>query len=500
MATADRFALLLDNAAYFSAARATLIQAERSVTLLGWIFDPRTDLVHESVADGWPTRVGELLNRLVRDRPDLQIRLLVWDAPAALRASRGGFPQRARAWLDPRIRLRFARARPTGAAHHQKLLIVDEAVAFCGGADLMSNRWDTADHRDADPRRRRPSGKVHPARHDVTAVVDGPAALALSELAAESWGATGGRDAPRPSKPDHRPWPRAVEPQARRLQVAIARTRPRVGARAAARECEALHLAAIASAKRSLYLETQYFASSRIGRAIEARLREREGPEVVVVCSPRSPSAFDRIVMDPARDALVARLNRAGPNGRFRAYAPHTRSGAEILVHSKLAIADDRLLHLGSSNLNNRSMAVDTECDLAIEAPAAGGEALVETIRAARRDLVAHFLDVPGEALQRLDPGGGGLVAAIDALDSPTERRLRPLKPDPPRGLRGLAAWSHLGDPETPADMWRPWRRRKGPAPFPWATAALLCGLAAAAGLAAVERYGVRAHFFSRRS
>ena len=44
----------------------------------------------------------------------------------------------------------------------------------------------------------------------------------------------------------------------------------------------------------------------------------------------------------------------------------------DVMVHSKLMIVDDVLLHVGSANLNNRSIGLDTECDLAIEARTQG--------------------------------------------------------------------------------------------------------------------------------
>jgi hypothetical protein len=45
---------------------------------------------------------------------------------------------------------------PVGASHHQKLVVVDDRVAFVGGIDLAAARWDTPEHRAYDPRRRDP--------------------------------------------------------------------------------------------------------------------------------------------------------------------------------------------------------------------------------------------------------------------------------------------------------------------------------------------------------
>jgi phosphatidylserine/phosphatidylglycerophosphate/cardiolipin synthase-like enzyme len=45
-------------------------------------------------------------------------------------------------------------------------------------------------------------------------------------------------------------------------------------------------------------------------------------------------------------------------------------------------VVDDEWLRIGSANINNRSMGVDTECDLAIEA--AGRSDVVHAIRTFR--------------------------------------------------------------------------------------------------------------------
>ena len=59
------------------------------------------------------------------------------------------------------------------------------------------------------------------------------------------------------------------------------------------------------------------------------------------------------------------------------------------MVHSKVMIVDDRLLRIGSANLNNRSMGTDTECDLAIEAQSAD-RARGDRRRCATRLLADH--------------------------------------------------------------------------------------------------------------
>ena len=55
----------------------------------------------------------------------------------------------------------------------------------------------------------------------------------------------------------------------------------------------------------------------------------------------------------------------------------------------------------------------------------------------------------------------GSLNKAIEALDTGPLRRLRRLGPVKIGPIAGLIAAYHLGDPVTPADSWRPWRRRR---------------------------------------
>ena len=89
------------------------------------------------------------------------------------------------------------------------------------------------------------------------------------------------------------------------------------------------------------------------------RLFEPDGPEVVTIGPARSPSYFDQMTMDSARTAAINRLRGVDIHHRFSAFSAHTPNGGPIIVHSKVTIIDDRLLRIGSANLNNRSFGVD---------------------------------------------------------------------------------------------------------------------------------------------
>lgn len=470
---AGRVAVLHDGAAYFAAARAALLEARHSVILIGWSFDPRLRLVPEGGGAPGNETMADLLRGLKARRPDLAIRLLIWEMPWPIASGAALKPEAIRALLGPGIAYHLDATLPRGACQHQKILVIDDRVAFCGGGDFEANRWDTPAHRDRDPRRRLPTGEAYPPRHEIMMVVDRAAAAALGDLARRRWrDATGERVAPNePLAPSERPapgevwasdpWPAHVTPLLTDVPVALVRTMPAHGGREGIRENQALYAAAIAGARRTIYLENQYFTAPLIAEALAARLAEPDGPEIVVVVAERSPNGFDRLTMDTARRVMIARLLAADRYGRLRILAPRTPGGRTILVHSKVAIFDDRLLRIGSTNLNNRSLGYDSECDLAIEVPLGDAHDAARIAVARLRDgLVAHHAGCPRERFEEVVRTRGSLQAVLDDPALVAPQRLCAVIPSR-RGLlaRLIAAW-HLGDPVGVADAWRPWRRQ----------------------------------------
>ena len=455
---ADRSAFLIDNEAYFTALYEAFQKARRSILILGWGFDPRARLFPDGY-DGPddPDEVGHVLLRLARERPDLDIRLLIWKSALPVRASQEFFPHRARSWFEgTSIRFRLDNKVPLGACHHQKLVVVDDRLAFVGGGDISVDRWDSPRHLDHDRRRIMPDQEHHAPRHEVMMMVDGAAAQALGDHFRERWriGAEGDDIAPPPDAGGD-PWPDHVPPHLTHPDVAIARTHPAWRGAACIEEIRHLALACIARAKRTIYLENQYFTSPIVTEALAKRLAEPDGPEVVLVTTGVSPSWFDQMTMDQVRGAMVWRLRSADIFGRFRAFYPTTAAGSKIIVHSKVSIFDDEVVRVGSANLNNRSFGYDTEIELAVQADEPEARLAV----AALRDrLVGHFMGVTGDAVAKACAERGGLAAAIDDLNR--AERLRPIDPSPKSRLGELVAALHLGDPSDVSDAWRLGRRR----------------------------------------
>lgn len=454
VATAGRFAVLMENAAYFEALRSAIDKAERSIVILGWQFDPRTRLDPETSPRDFQSQIGHQLRMLVKSRPDLEVRLLIWKSPLLIAASQGFFPQRAQGWFRKRmVEFRLDSPRVLGACHHQKVVIIDDAVAFCGGGDISVDRWDSDEHLDGDPRRCLPSGLIPPPRHEVMAVMDGPAARALGDLARERWfRATGERTVPDEAGGD--PWPDHVEPDLFDTPVAIARTEPGRRGRAEVRENEALHLDAIRSAKRLIYYENQYFTSPVIAAALAERLEEEAGPEIVLVTTGGSPSWFDRMTMDTARSEVLYRLEQADRYNRFFAFTPHTAGGERIIVHAKVSIYDDEVIRIGSTNLNNRSFGFDTECDVAARPGTSAGR---DAIRRFRHRTLGHWIGASMDEFAAAEALSRSVGEAVQRFDT---GRMRMLGANRPSGVEQLIAEFQLGDPTSTDDAFRPWKRR----------------------------------------
>ena len=179
VAHADRVAPVVDAAAYFDAFMRAAERAERSIVILAWDFDSRTGIAFGE--DNAPrTNLGDFLNDLARRRRRLRIYVLDWDYPMIFGTEREFAPLYGLSWKrHRRVHFRFDDTHPLAGSHHQKIVVIDDKVAFVGGLDLTSRRWDSPDHRPDDPRRVA-AGKPYPPFHDLFIAVDGDAARALA--------------------------------------------------------------------------------------------------------------------------------------------------------------------------------------------------------------------------------------------------------------------------------------------------------------------------------
>ena len=465
LAKADRAAVIVDAAGYYRLAKRAMLKAERQIILIGWDFDTRIFLDRESGEDepteGVPNELGPFIQWLADNRPDLCIHILKWDVGALKLLGRGTTLFRLARWAwHKRITFKLDGAHPTGASHHQKILVIDDALAFCGGIDMTADRWDTREHKPDHPGRRRPTTRRrYEPWHDATMAVDGEAAKALGELARERWSVAGGDPLPVPtSRADL--WPPKLQPQFRNIALGIARTRGAWEDRPEVRENEALFLDLIRAAKRFIYAENQYFASRRIAEAIAERLKEPDGPEFVLVNPKTANGWLEEEVMGAARAELMRSLAQLPNAGRFRLYTPVNEGGEDIYVHAKITVMDDRVIRVGSSNMNNRSMGLDSECDVAVDCGLPENEGCGPAIEAVRCDLMAEHLGVEPAEVRRVLADTGSLIATVEQLRG-DGRTLRSFVPPEINALESKIARSQTLDPECPEELFEPLTRRK---------------------------------------
>ncbi len=453
---ASQFAFLVDGEEYFGAVREALLEAQRSIFILGWDIDSRQQLVPDGADDGWPSQVGDLLNALVSERRGLRAYVLTWDFAMLYLLEREWMPLYKLDWrTHRRLSFRLDANHPTGGSHHQKFIVVDDSVAFVSGFDLSRSRWDTCEHRCEEPRRRNPNGLTYGPFHDVGAVVEGECARAIGELARERWlRATGRRARVAVDRPVDGRWPRSVAPVLRDVPVAIARTEPALDGRAPVDEVRRLHLDAIAAASRDIFAENQYFTSTTIARAFRERLGERDGPDIAVI-SPQTQSGWLEVnTMGVLRARLHRDLVAADRFGHYRLLCPKLPWLADdqgcLNVHSKVLVVDDRLAVVGSANLSDRSMGLDTELCLAIEAN--GDAGIRSAIAAFRNRLLAEHLDSDPSAVQAAHRRHGRLLATIEAMARPGARTLAALDPPLDPAQDAIVPDHTVLDPEKPID------------------------------------------------
>ena len=448
--TADRLAVIIDGKAYFRALREALLQARRMVMMIGWDFDFEIEMLPgESdgdglAPDGFPNRIGLFLDAIVDRCPGLNIYLLKWSG-GALIAPGGILPALQVKLMSPdQIHLAFDGRHPLGACHHQKIVVIDDSLAFCGGIDMTDGRWDDRDHLDDNPLRCLKNGDDAQPWHDASTVFSGPAAAALSELARARWERAHDAAVEEDFSPGADLWPDSIDTVFRDIPLAIARTAPPEADKPGIHEIEDLYLDAIKGAKHCIYIESQYFCADSVTRAIARRLARPDCPEIVVINPHAAQGALEDQAMHVTRSRMIRQLQARDPHRRFRILYPVTESGQPIYVHAKIMIVDDVLLRIGSSNIDRRSMGFDTECDVAITATDDGTRRLIGHIRTT---LLAEHLGRSKDRVVQEIERQGGLLGALDTLCRPQGRSLRPLRPRRETWLGGILADTRFFDP-----------------------------------------------------
>lgn len=431
---ADRVALLIGAPAYFAALRQSLLAARESVRIVGWHLDATTELGADDGAQteaeaSYPSSLVALLKAVAQREHRLRSYVLDWDYSMLYALDRNVRPALREPWRrHRRIHFCLDGTQAVGAAQHEKIVVVDDAVAFAGGIDLSP------------PRR---AGVPDPS--GVQLLLEGPAAVALADRVRRRWRQVVGREprvVPHGSAPAP-PWPARVQADFEAVDVAIARTAAAEGDRPAVTEVKQLLLDAIGAARRRLYMEAPSLSAAALADAVAAVLQRDDGPEVTIVTTRDCAGWLDPIEQRTRRVRVLRQLQASDAHGRLQVLYPFCAAapGEEEMslpLSGLTLVVDERLLLVGSADASNRSLHLDTECCLAIEAWGEQAARVSAAIGCCRDRLLAAHLGAAPEAITEALAGGATLRSVIDRMSQQVSNEVSKKVPRTDRGLRPL--------------------------------------------------------------
>jgi phosphatidylserine/phosphatidylglycerophosphate/cardiolipin synthase-like enzyme len=383
--------VLIDGAEVLPAVAEAIRGARRSVRIAGWHAAPGFALERGEP----PTVLRELLAETAARGVD--VRVLLWaGAPLPLFT-----PDRRRVRADARelardtgVRVALDDRERLAHCHHEKLVVVDDEVAFVGGVDLTDlggDRWDTSQH---------------PARgrlgwHDAGSRLRGPIVADVAAHFDLRWSEVTGDEPPAVRMPT----------PAGGTTIQLLRTVPeRVYDRIPGGAFGILegYMRALRSAREFVYLESQFFWLPEVVDLLADKVRRppTERFRIVVLLPSKANNGED-----DTRGMLATLADADDGRGRFLPVTIDARTGRtvdRVYVHAKVGIVDDRWMTIGSANLNAHSFFNDTEVNVVACDPALA--------RTTRLRLWSEHLERP------LEDVGGDPCEVVDRLWWPIAR------------------------------------------------------------------------------
>jgi phosphatidylserine/phosphatidylglycerophosphate/cardiolipin synthase-like enzyme len=128
---------------------------------------------------------------------------------------------------------------------------------------------------------------------------------------------------------------------------------------------------AIVRAQRYLYFETQYWTSSDLTDSVITAVTNQKDLQVVIVLPDKAEDPVVGKYIAGEQWFQLSRIWQVAGTARVRAYVlykkhPVKKTYTNVYVHAKVAIVDDLWSTIGSANANNRSMMIDTECNVQV--------------------------------------------------------------------------------------------------------------------------------------
>jgi cardiolipin synthase len=251
---------------------------------------------------------------------------------------------------------------------HRKLYLIDGRVAFTGGMNLGQR-------------------SLHEWRDQQTRV-EGPAVVDLLHAFLTRLREVGGA-----YLPEDLAVPRAPEVEGGSETRVLAHR-----GRGADRHIKQAYLAAIATAQERILIADPYVASSSVLKALRAAARRGVQVQLMV------PRGNDMKLLKLAARAEYRRLHDAG----VEIFEYHGGEEPGRMAHHKIGLFDDRLVLLGSSNLDNRSLKLNEELNLSIDDPRLAGELLTR--------MFAPDRDQSNQVENPRNPWWGFLIRSVRGL------------------------------------------------------------------------------------
>lgn len=305
------------------------------------------------------------------------------------------------------------------ASHHQKAVVLDkqnDLVAYVGGIDISSERWDTIEHNQAALRRRTDIRDLFDGWLDAQVRLHGPAALDVANTFLTRWNS---REKPtlgvvddlldfeNPPYSDLPPVNYSTKDVQGRGTAAVQITTTysckyrRYFEFAPRGDNSLLHarIKAIREAKNYIYVEDQYFVL--VPELLEAILEAlpRINRLIVVVQATlhvNKLTGYEKFLYE-----MIEPIMMRFPN-KLQLYK--TKKGRNLYIHTKAFVVDDVYLSVGSANWNRRSMTSDSEmaANIVDEQLVSTPDGIVVN-RAAREFRIRKFMEMTGLGYDHLN-------------------------------------------------------------------------------------------------
>ncbi|KAF1317561.1 Phospholipase d gamma 2, partial [Globisporangium splendens] len=264
------------------------------------------------------------------------------------------------------------------SSHHQKSVIIErehDLVAYVGGVDLTSDRWDTIHHNQDQLRADAGIQRIYNGWVDAHVRIVGPATKDVAANFLARWNSKTKAsqdlldDYLNFENPDHGEIPVgtcAHDPERDSAHtgthhVQIGRTfsceyKNYEFAPKGERTIYEARIKAIRNAKNYIYIEDQYFVL--VPQLLQELLQVLPRLQRIIVVVPRPDSSATLAGYEKFMFDNVEPIQKMYPN-KFQFYT--TKKSRSIYVHTKLVIIDDVYVTVGSANWNRRSMTSDSE-------------------------------------------------------------------------------------------------------------------------------------------